>query len=154
MLGYCSDCILSPSIEYGVTSTSTYATSESWSEELQETISGGMSFLGFSKSKSVSETVSKSVSESMSSSFTISVSKTCATTCGSKNGTYYLYQWIMEIGEIIHTDTVPFLAYACDYVCTESQNIIPQCPLTACANQNCTVCDPWQANTTDTSKFN
>ena len=89
----------------------------------------------------------------MSESFQVSVSRTCETTCGDKNGTFYLYQWVMKIGEIIETDVVPFLAYGCEWVCTQSADLVPQCPLDACANTNCTLCTPWQANATEDSQF-
>lgn len=130
-------------IEWGITSTSTYSKQSTWTEELQKSVSYGISFLAFSASTSVTETISKQISVSMSSSFSISESKTCKAQCPSHNGTWYMYQWIMKVGEIIDTDVVPFYTYSCLYVCPNSKDFVPKCPLDACANTNCTQCDPW-----------
>ena len=146
--GYCSDCKLSLTLEYGVTSTSTYAATTTWSEELSETVSSSLSFLVASVSKSVTYTVSKEVSSTMNEAFEISVTKSCEATCDSNSGTNYMYQWVLKVEEVLGTDSQPFLVYACDWICADSADIVPTCPLDACSNGNCTVCTPWQTNTT------
>ena len=93
----------------------------------------------------VSYSIGEEISNAMSEAFGVSASKTCKATCGSQNGTYYMYQWLLTVGEIINKDVTPFKAFSCAFICTTSPAFVPICPLDACKNGNCTVCYPWKA---------
>ena len=136
------DCIIDEDIEYGVTSTSTEACSDSWTQSLTKTVSGSLSFKIFGVSKSLTTSQATTVNNIVSNSYTRQSSVSCDAECGDgSSDDWTLYQWVMNIGEYVKADIIPFNVNSCNYICTTS-SIQPQCPPGYCTTgtecANCT----------------
>ena len=88
------DCIIDEDIEYGVTSTSSEACSNSWTQSLTKTVSGSLSFKIFGISRSLTTEQATTVDNIVSNSYTQQSSVSCEAKCGNgSSNDWTLYQW-------------------------------------------------------------
>lgn len=125
---------------YGVTSTTSQATTSTWSASLSDTIEEDLFF----EKDSLTTTVSTSVSNTISSAYSQTASKSCSASCTVYNGgTVFLWQWQVITEEVNYENPAsvlePFTTFACNYLCTNSTEA-PKCPPGYCADALCQTC--------------
>jgi len=138
-VGSCLNCPLTVSLSEGVTSTSSYATTSTWSTALSVSVKTECSFLGTGGKVAVSASTGYSIANTMSSSFSKTVTKSCSASCAS-TGQWYMFQWTLSVGEYSDLTFKTFSTYACNYICIPQKNTPPKCPLNFCADSTCQTC--------------
>jgi len=137
-VGSCLNCPLTRTLSEGVTSTSLYATTSTWSAALSTTVKTECSFLGTGAKVAVSASTGYSIATTMSTSFSKTSTQSCSATCPS-TGQWYMFQWTLSVGEYSDSTYKTFSTYACNYICIPT-NTPPQCPLNFCADSTCQTC--------------
>jgi hypothetical protein len=127
-------CKMQFSISQGVSSTSSYASTETWSDSFTKSMSNGFHFKFWSNTQNIGSQESHSVTDSSSHAFTQTVSKTCSATCGDLSGPINMWQWTIDATENCHEgNSCNLHIYTCIYMCIPS-NEEPSCLPGYCDN--------------------
>jgi len=124
-------------LAFGVSTTDSRATTNTFGTELTTSVEAGLSF----GSVTVSATISHSIAQETSSSTTRSTSITCTLTCARNScssGQQYLYTWHMDFTRPWDTVSNTQLD-SCNTICICGPSA-PNCPLKGCADDQCQRC--------------
>jgi hypothetical protein len=148
LVSSCFNCKLSKTLTFGVSSSNSDATSETWSESFAKSANSGMHLKVWSSQVSLSDQQSHAVTTSSSSAFTTSKTESCTATCSYDQGPVYLFQFVITAGElctdpkvsVYGTNYCPTQIDTCHYLCKQTQ-IEPKCIPSECVDNECLRCN-------------